>query len=254
MPLLEVRSLCRAFGGLRAVDDVSFDVSAGQVKAVIGPNGAGKTTLFNLIAGTLRPDAGTLHFDGRPITGLPPHRVAHLGLSRTYQTMRVFGRMSVLENVMVGCHPRTRSGLLACMLRLPGSRREEANTVSRARVLLDFLSIGDLADLEASGLSFGQQRMVELARALATQPRLLLLDEPAAGLNLPETARLADLIRSLRRQGITVLLVEHDMGLVMGVSDEVVVLSSGRRIAEVAPRQVQADPEVIRVYLGEDDA
>ncbi|MEW6751436.1 MAG: ABC transporter ATP-binding protein [Candidatus Latescibacterota bacterium] len=254
MPLLEVRGLGKAFGGLRAVDDVSFDVRAGQVKAVIGPNGAGKTTLFNLIAGAIRPDAGTLHFDGRDTCGLPPHRVARLGLSRTYQTVRLFGHMSVLENVMVGRHARSRAGLLACMLRLPGCRQEEERIAARARELLGFLGIGDLAEAEATALSFGQQRTVELARALATEPRLLLLDEPAAGLNLHETARLAEVIGAVRDSGVTILIVEHDMGLVMSVSDEIVVLSSGRTIAEGEPRRIQVDPEVIRVYLGEDDA
>jgi branched-chain amino acid transport system ATP-binding protein len=252
--LLEVRHACRAFGGLRAVDDVSFEVAAGQVKAVIGPNGAGKTTLFNLIAGSIGLDSGALRFDGNDIQGLPPHRIAHLGMSRTYQNVQLFAHMSVLENVMVGRHVQSRAGLLSCVLRLPGCRREEGRIAEKARELLDFLEIGELADADAHGLSFGQQRTVEFARALATDPRLLLLDEPAAGLNIHETERLADLIAMIRDRGITILIVEHDMSLVMGIADEIVVLSSGRKIAEGKPRQIQADAEVVRVYLGEDDA
>jgi branched-chain amino acid transport system ATP-binding protein len=254
MALLEVCRVSRAFGGLRAVDAVSFAVEAGQVKAVIGPNGAGKTTLFNLIAGSIRADSGEMRFDGRAIHGLPPHRIARLGMSRTYQATHLFAHMTVLENVMVGRHVRSRGGMLPCMLRLPGCRREERRIADRAGEFLAFLGIDSLADADATSLSFGQQRAVEFARALATEPKLLLLDEPAAGLNIHETAALADLIGKIRDRGITILIVEHDMSLVMSVSDEIAVLSSGRKIAEGKPREIQANQEVIRVYLGEDDA
>jgi branched-chain amino acid transport system ATP-binding protein len=253
-PLLEVRGLSKRFGGLQAVKDVSFAVRKGTVKALIGPNGAGKTTLFHLLSGVLAPDTGTVSFAGRPIQGLPAHRVAALGLSRTFQHIRLFARMTALENVKVGCHVRSRAGFLAGMLHLPWTWGEEREIDRRARAELEFLGIGDLADADATSLSYGQQRSVELARALAAAPELLLLDEPAAGLNMRETVELAKLIVRIRERGVTVLIVEHDMGLVMNVSDEVAVLSYGQKIADAEPRAVQKDPEVIRVYLGEEDA
>jgi branched-chain amino acid transport system ATP-binding protein len=252
--LLDVRGISKRFGGVHAVKDVSFQVRKGTVKALIGPNGAGKTTLFNLVSGFAAPDAGTVLFRGAPIQGRPPHRVAALGLSRTFQHIRLFARMSALENVMVGRHPRSRAGFVAGMLHLPWTWREEREIEARAREALDFMGIPELAGAEATSLSYGQQRAVELARALVSDPELLLLDEPAAGLNMRETVELAKLVGRLRERGITVLVVEHDMGLVMNVSDEVVVLSYGEKIADAEPRAVQKHPEVIRVYLGEEDA
>jgi branched-chain amino acid transport system ATP-binding protein len=250
--LLEVTGLSKRFGGLQAVDGVSFTVERGAIKALIGPNGAGKTTLFNLVSGVALPDAGTVRFDGRPIHGLPSHRVAALGLFRTFQQIRLFAGMTVLENVMVGRHVRGRAGFLAGMLHLPWTWREEREFEERARAALDVVGLAPLAGAEATSLSYGQQRGVELARALAGDPSLLLLDEPAAGLNMRETAELAALIGRIRDRGVTVLLVEHDMSLVMEISDEVAVLSFGQKIADGAPAAVQADREVIRVYLGDD--
>jgi branched-chain amino acid transport system ATP-binding protein len=252
-PLLEVSALSKRFGGLQAVKEVSFRVAKGTVKALIGPNGAGKTTLFNLVSGVLPPDAGSVALRGEPIQGRAPHRIAALGLSRTFQQIRLFAQMSALENVMVGVHPRSRAGFLAGMFHLPWTWREEREIERRAREALDFVGIPELADLEATSLSYGQQRAVELARALAADPELLLLDEPAAGLNMRETSELARLIGRIRERGVTVLIVEHDMGLVMNVSDEVAVLSYGEKIADATPRAVQKDPEVIRVYLGDDE-
>jgi branched-chain amino acid transport system ATP-binding protein len=250
--LLEVTGLSKSFGGVHAVRDVSFRVAKGTVKALIGPNGAGKTTLFNLVSGVIAPDAGTVTLRGAPVQGEPSHRIAARGVARTFQQIRLFAGMSALENVMVGVHPRSRAGFLAGMLHLPWTWREERDIERRAREALDFVGAADLCALDATSLSYGQQRAVELARALASEPELLLLDEPAAGLNMRETSDLARLIGRIRDRGITVLVVEHDMGLVMNVSDEVAVLSYGQKIADAAPRAVQKDPEVIRVYLGDD--
>jgi branched-chain amino acid transport system ATP-binding protein len=251
--LLEVRGLHHWFGGLHVIDDVSFSCRAGIVKAIIGPNGAGKTTLFNVIAGSIVPAAGSIVLDGRQTVGLPPHRVAGLGISRTFQATRLFPRMSVLENVMVGRHLRTRGGFLAGMIGPALTAREDAAARKECRAILEDLGAAHLADQDAARLPFGRQRVVEIARALAARPRLLLLDEPACGLNPAETETLAALIGGIRERGITVLIVEHDMSLVMGISDEVLAISAGRRIAEGTPREVQADPEVVAVYLGDPD-
>jgi branched-chain amino acid transport system ATP-binding protein len=251
-PLLDVSRVSKRFGGVQAVRDVSFRVERGTVKALIGPNGAGKTTLFNLVSGHLAPDAGEIRLRGEAVQGRPPHRIAALGLSRTFQNIKLFGHMTALENVMLGRHVRSRAGMLAGMLRLPRTRREEREIEARALEALEFLGAAALAPKEAGSLSYGQQRAVELARALAGEPELLLLDEPAAGLNIRETADLTALIGRIRDLGITVLVVEHDMSLVMGVSDEVVVLCYGEKIADADPPAVQRDPDVVRVYLGEE--
>lgn len=253
-PLLTTHKLHRFFGGLHAVEDVSFSVPGGAIKAIIGPNGAGKTTLFNLIAGTLSPHQGEVYFRGSRITGWRAHAIARLEITRTFQTTKLFPQMTVLENVMVGRHPRTRSGFVAGMLNLPRTWREEKESRDKAMSILDDLGLSGYASQIASNLSFGRQRLVEFARALATEPQLLLLDEPAAGLNIYETQALAELILKIRGRGVTCLVVEHDMSLVMNISDDVVVLDQGRKIAEGPPRVIQRDPEVIRVYLGDDHA
>jgi branched-chain amino acid transport system ATP-binding protein len=250
--LLEVRGLSKRFGGLQAVRDVSFRVEKGTVKSLIGPNGAGKTTLFNLVSGVLPADEGEVLLRGEALNGRPAHRIAALGLSRTFQQIRLFAQMTALENVMVGAHPKSRAGFLAGMLHLPFTWREEREIERRAREALAFVGAEGLAEADATTLSYGQQRAVELARAMAAEPELLLLDEPAAGLNMRETGELARLIGRIRDLGVTVLIVEHDMGLVMKVSDEVAVLSYGQKIADATPRAVQKDPEVVRVYLGDE--
>jgi branched-chain amino acid transport system ATP-binding protein len=251
MSLLAIEHLGKRFGGLQAVDDVGFTLARGAIKAVIGPNGAGKTTLFNLIAGMLSPSSGAILFEGQPIHGLQPCQVARRGIARTFQNIKIFHGMSALENVMVGRHVRTGVGFFGAMLRTPACRREERAIRERSLELLDFMGIADCADTPAVNLDFGRQRAVELARALALEPTLLLLDEPAAGLNIYETAELGRLIGRIRDLGVTILLVEHDMSLVMDISDEIVVLSFGRKIAEDVPEVIQKHPEVVKVYLGD---
>jgi branched-chain amino acid transport system ATP-binding protein len=253
-PLLKIDQLSRSFGGLQAVDNVSFQVQEGQIKALIGPNGAGKTTLFNLVSGNLKPSAGTVFFMDEMITGLKPHEVTVKGLSRTFQNIRLCSHMTVLENVMLGRHVRSRAGFLAGMINLPRTWLEERQIREKAHHFLELFSLGDLSAEEASNLPFGKQRAVEFARALAAEPKLLLLDEPASGLNLHETAELSELIVKIRDMGVTILLVEHDMALVMDISDRIVVLNSGRKIAEGTPKEVQRNRDVINIYLGEDDA
>lgn len=254
MNLLEIQALNKSFGGLQAVCDVSFSVPQGVIKAVIGPNGAGKTTLFNLITGNIKASSGKVLFGGQAIHGLPPFRIAALGMSRTFQNIKMFTGMTALENVMVGHHLKSRAGFLAGMFPLPPTWKEERRIRQRSLELLALLEIDQFADLDASSLAFGQQRAVELARALASEPAMLLLDEPAAGLNIYETAELARLISKIRDRGITVLLVEHDMSLVMDISDEIVVLSFGQKIAEDTPHAIQTNKEVIQIYLGDGDA
>ena len=252
-PILEVSGLRKSFGGLEAVKNVSFTVKKGSIKALIGPNGAGKTTLFNLIAGNIRPDRGVIRFNGHEIQKFKPHRVAASGIARTFQHIQLFSGMTVLENIMVGLHCHLKTGFLSAMVRLPSSRREENLAKKEALSILEQLDIAHLAYKEATSLAYGQQRIVELARALAQKPRLLLLDEPAAGLNIKETAEMGRLIQRIRDSGITVFVVEHDMTLVMKISDEIMVLSYGEKIAEGSPLEIQKNEEVVKVYLGEEE-
>ncbi len=254
MAILSLDGLSKRFGGLQAVDNVSFCVQQGAIKALIGPNGAGKTTLFNLISGFIPPDSGTITFDGSPVQRLRPHQVAARGMARTFQHIRLFPKMTAIENIMVGRHVHGRAGFVAGMLNLPFTWKEERLIREQSLEVMEFLGIADLAGAEATRLAYGQQRIVELGRALACGPRLLLVDEPAAGLNMRETAEMASLISRIRDRGVTVLLVEHDMSLVMNISDEIVVLSYGQKIADDQPLAIQKNREVIRVYLGEEHA
>ena len=253
MAFLQVKQLSKYFGGLHAVADVDIDVQAGQIKGIIGPNGAGKTTIVNLVAGNLPLSSGHIFFDGEEITGLKPFRVAERGIFRTFQTIRLCSHMTVIENIMLGRHVRTRAGFIASVFRPPWTRKEERAIRGRAIEIMETIGIGDLADEEATNLPFGKQRAVEFARALAAEPKLLLLDEPASGLNIHETDDLSRLIRNIRDMGITILLVEHDMSLVMEICDEVAVLNFGAKIAEGTPTEVQKNEEVISVYLGTEE-
>lgn len=252
MSLLEVRGVTRRFGGLTAVDDVSFDVHEGSIKAIIGPNGAGKSTLFNVLTGFDQPNSGTVCFKGRELTGEKPHKVVLRGVARTFQNTQLFEEMSALENVLVGRHARTRTGFIAAALRLPGTRVEERLAREEAARLLRLVGLSEWTDTPAADMPHGLRRSLEIARALATGPSLMLLDEPAAGLNNSETERLAGALYRIRDAGVTIVVVEHDMGLVMEISDEIVVLDRGCKIAEGPPRLIQKDPEVLRAYLGQE--
>ena len=250
LPLLHISGLTRRYAGLVAVDRVDMQVMPGGVHAVIGPNGAGKTTLFNLVSGLVPPSAGRIGLAGQDVTRLPADRRAALGLARTFQNIRVFTAMTVLENVLTGLHARLATGLPGVVLRLPRFRAEERRAVARARAALDLVGLADKAGLRAQALSYGDQRRLEIARAMAPEPRLILLDEPAAGMNPAETEALATLVRRLSGFSTTVLLVEHDMGFVMDISDTVTVLNFGKRIYEGTPQAVRQEPAVIEAYLG----
>lgn len=250
MSLLEVKKLTRSFGGLTALSDVDFHIDDGEIVSLIGPNGAGKTTFFNCITGIYGPTSGSIDFKGNGIGGLRPGRIAEKGISRTFQNIRLFASMTAMENVMTGCHVRTTTGPIGAILRTWKCREEENRIQEKSHHILRFVGLSPKTDTIAANLPYGDQRRLEIARALATEPKLLLLDEPAAGMNPHEIDGLKSLISRIRKNGISILLIEHHMKVVMSVSDRVVVLDHGEKLAEGNPAEIQSNPEVIKAYLG----
>ncbi|NUU42582.1 ABC transporter ATP-binding protein [Tardiphaga robiniae] len=248
--LLEIRNLSRAFGGVKAVNDVSFVVTAGRIHALIGPNGAGKTTLFNLVAGVVRPSAGQVLLDERDVTDLPTAERAQAGLQRTFQNLQTFSELTALESVMVGAHLRSEPSFLKALFNTPAIRQANAEARDRAEMLLQRVGLDTFRDSRSDAMPYGALKRLDIARALAAEPKLLLMDEPAAGLNPAETATMRDLIADIALQGVTVLLVEHDMKLVMSIAETIVVLDQGQKLAEGTPDEIRRSPEVIRAYLG----